>query len=114
MPLILGSVDKTVLFKVLQNFFNLQTAKFLPLAERQFKYGAFDVVEQNLQVIRIHESMLGRLSKEVGRILMINWSREHCRYQTAAEVPERLPNVWPLPGGGNGPGIACHNAYFET
>src|SRR5882757_4025409 len=73
------------------------------------------MIDENFQIVRLNESMLGRVSKKIVRISnheLIEWRRRshHHRARTSAASPGA---AGALPGGGNGAGIASHDDGVE-
>jgi hypothetical protein len=83
--------------------------------ERQLERGALHVLDENVQVVRIDERVLGRRVEEVRRIaddeLIERRAAPDEHGRRAPGAPPRASG--PLPCRGNRPRIAGHHAYIQ-
>ena len=81
----------------------------------QFVGGALDVVEENVQIVRVDERPLGRLAEEVVRVvddvLVEGAGRGHEDHQALAAPPPGAPGL--LPCAGDGTRVAAEHAGVE-
>ena len=93
----------------------VDAVKQFAVLKGQFVGGALDVVEEDVQIVRVDERPLGRLAEEVVRVvddvLVEGAGRGHEDHQALAAPPPGAPGL--LPGAGNGTGIAAEHASVE-
>src|SRR5207248_714098 len=64
-PFIAGSMNKTAVSQVLEDLGYVVTAESLVHCERKLEGGALQMAEQDLDIIGINETHLGRLAQKV-------------------------------------------------
>ena len=109
------AVHQAVLAQDHQHLLHVDRAERIGAAERQLERGALHVVHENVQVVGIHERVLGRGVEEIRRVLgheLIDRRarRHHHRRGTRGPPPGAAGT---LPGGGNRAGIARHDRHVE-
>ena len=68
MPLAARVVDDFIFLEKRKHFFSVMTAEAaerFPVGERELEGGAFEMVHQNQEIVRIDPRMLGTPAKEV-------------------------------------------------
>ncbi len=92
-----------------------QPLEQLPVLEGQLVGGAFQVVEQDIEVVGVDQRLLRRLPEEVLRVgddvLVQRVGRRHHDQKRHAPPPPGAPGL--LPGGGDGAGVAAQHAGVE-
>ena len=86
-------------------------AELLIVADRQLERGALQMIEQNLQIVRIDVRVFGRALEEIfgmlDDVLIERRARSHQHGQRCGLPAPRAAG--PLPGGRDGPRIAGHH-----
>src|SRR5690242_9980942 len=105
-----GKMQKTGLSKTRAKIRQIYFPKLFLWRDRQFKRRALQVINKNLQVVRLDERMLGRAAKEIiGMTQHELVERRGRRHQHGAGASAAAAGTsGTLPGGGNRARIACH------
>ncbi len=94
---------------------NLVRAESFVGTNRQLKRRALQMAQQNLEVVRVHISMLRRPVEQILRMLdhiLIDWrARRHHNRERSRMTPPRAAG--PLPGGGDRTWIPRHHNGIE-
>ena len=115
-PAVAGAVEDPLLLEHPQQLFQVLGAETLTLPKRQLEGGALEVFDEDLKVLRVDQTPLGRPFEEVVRVLdheLVDRCRVRHQHRrrgaAAASRPARL-----LPGGGDGSGVAGDHRDVEA
>ena len=115
-PPVAGPVEDPFLLEHPEQLFQVLVAETFPLAEGQLEGGALEVLDQDLEVLRIDQTALGRPFEEVVRVLddeLVDGGRVRHQHRrrgsAAASRPSRL-----LPGGGDRSRVAGDHRDVEA
>src|SRR6266851_184799 len=90
-------------------------AEFVARGNRQFERGAFQMVDEDLQIVRLDEGMLGSVAEEIVRVAndkLIERRRGSHQHGAGASAAT-AGAAGALPGGGDGAGISGHDDGVE-
>ena len=114
-PALAFTMQNAFFLQVIQQLHQRLTTEALPLTERQFKSGATYMIQQNQQLIRRDEGVLGRGPEEkfgVAHNVLVQRQTGGDQYaQRRAIAPAGPPQT--LPASGDGAGIAIEHADVQ-
>src|SRR5713226_1501489 len=94
---------------------DIDITEFFARSDGQFERGAFQVIDEDFQVVRLNEGVLRRVAKEIVRManneLIERRGRSYQHGARASAAPASAAGA--LPGGGDGAGVAGHDHGVE-
>src|SRR5437763_278595 len=111
MPGAAGMVEEARFFEKAAQIGGIMPTERFAVAERQLEGGAFQMSQEDFEVIRVDESMLGRPSEEVVRMLhdVLIERRAGGHHDGGGGGLPPPGAAGALPTRGNGPGITGHD-----
>src|SRR5690242_16637703 len=110
-----GEMQKTSFGKPCAEIGKVHVTELFIARDWQFKRRTFQMVDENLQIVRLDKGVLRRAAKEIiwmAHHELVEWGGRS--YQHGARSPAAAPcAASALPCGGNRPGIACHHNGVE-
>ncbi len=93
----------------------INVAEFLTRSDGQFKRGAFQMIDEDFQIVRLDESVFGSIAEKIiwmAHDELIERRRgSHQHRAGASAAPSRAAGA--LPGGGDRAWITCHDDGIE-
>src|SRR5205085_1833290 len=108
-------MQKTGFTKLLAKLWEIDITESLIRRNGQFECSAFQMIDENLKIVRLNVGMLGRVSKKVVGMLhdeLIQLGRRRYEYRTRASSSSSGA-ACPLPRRSNRSGIAGHYACIK-
>ena len=110
-----GEMQKTGLGEPCAQIGQIRIAESFARGDGQFERGAFQVVDENFQIVRLDERVLGSVAEKIVGMAhdkLIEWRGRSDQHgagtsATAAGAPRTLP------GSGDGAGVAGHDDGIE-
>ena len=114
-PVLAGAMEKARFGQPLAKIGNIHAAKGFAGGDGQLKRGAFQMIHQDFQIVRLDERVLGRAAEKIIRMLHDELiERRRGSDQHGAGASAAAPGAaGALPSGGNRSGIARHDRGVE-
>ncbi len=114
-PGVAGVVQDALILQEIEHLKRIDVAERIAVMEREFECGAFQVVDQNEQIVRVDQPVFWSTGKEVIRMLhdelVERRGRSHQHRQRNAFTPTGPSRL--LPGAGDRARIAGHDASVQ-
>ena len=114
-PVRVGAMEETRFGEASAKIGDIHAAKCFARRDWQFKRGAFQVIDQDFQIVRLDEGVLGRAAEKIIGVLhdkLVQRGRGSDQHGArASAAPPGASGA--LPRGRNRPGVACHNRRVE-